>query len=543
MPTITYPAIRVVGREVRTTIEVRDGDRVDVDASGTVDFGGAVAGIGAPVLEADGDDWDTPAGYPAVLLRKNSLILGLRSSFDATTTTWFQGGTHAGFTAPSRGYLSLAANDATPDDNSRGWSVVVALTTSDEAVGGWRLDIAGIEFVQSIQRSDNSVPLIAGKQTLVRVFVSSGPVGPESVPLDGSLEVTDTEGRSRTLGPVDAAFPRRSGRHDRNEMGHSMNFVLPPMAPGTARFRVRVSARGAGTRPGASAEAATSAEFVRGPVITIRPFLVEIRAQGRPAPDTDLAMSALLDARQRFPVAERRHIMSPERVAYLLPFDTWSDWFNLLHTLATFGRPNIGEPLQRDHLNVAFVTQMPGDPVGGIALYPPWIWVASAVCALSASSLAGNAERVAHELGHALGLHHVWCADRPGRGPYSAFLPATTEEPAWYARDPRRRKPVRRAGAGAHAGDDELLHAAVAVRHRVQLHLPRPTCLTSTRGRRPAANAPARRMCSWPRRWTRRGVWSSRASRRRRSLGSGGSTRGRGNGRPRSRSSATRRER
>jgi hypothetical protein len=62
--------------------------------------------------------------------------------------------------------------------------------------------------------------------------------------------------------------------------------------------------------------------------------------------------------------------------------------------------------------------------------------VASAVCAISPINLAWNAENVAHELGHALGLHHVWCADRPPPGPYSAFLPATTEEPGWYARNP-----------------------------------------------------------------------------------------------------------
>jgi len=105
---------------VRTGITVQPKDLITTYSTGLVDFGGAVLGIGAPILDADGDDWTTPSNYPAPDQRKNSLLVQVDSKY-------FQGGKNKTLTIPSdvSGELFLDVNDATPKDNSRGWSVYI----------------------------------------------------------------------------------------------------------------------------------------------------------------------------------------------------------------------------------------------------------------------------------------------------------------------------------------------------------------------------------------------------------------------------------
>jgi hypothetical protein len=118
MPTRTFGPFKVVDRMVNTRVNISAGDRVTVTAVGEVDFGGAVAGIGAPILTADGDDWQTPSNYPAPSLRKNSLICDVGG-------TLFQGGVNRSFVSTVAGPLILGVNDRTPEDNSRGWQVTL----------------------------------------------------------------------------------------------------------------------------------------------------------------------------------------------------------------------------------------------------------------------------------------------------------------------------------------------------------------------------------------------------------------------------------
>jgi hypothetical protein len=122
MPTMTFGPFTVSKKLVNTRIYVNPGDRVGVVAGGEVDFGGAVAGVGAPILTADGDDWPTDAEYPAPNLRKNSLICNVGG-------TWFQGGVSESFIADAAGPLRLCPNDKNPEDNSRGWEVTVYRST------------------------------------------------------------------------------------------------------------------------------------------------------------------------------------------------------------------------------------------------------------------------------------------------------------------------------------------------------------------------------------------------------------------------------
>jgi hypothetical protein len=121
VPTSQYGPYGVATGPVNTGIHVNAGDAVRIVSRGEVDFGGAVFGIGAPKLNANGDDWSTPGNYPAPSLRKNSLICEIGSTF-------YQGGTDEMFTPSEAGNLTLHLNDNNPSDNSRGWQVTVFCT-------------------------------------------------------------------------------------------------------------------------------------------------------------------------------------------------------------------------------------------------------------------------------------------------------------------------------------------------------------------------------------------------------------------------------
>jgi hypothetical protein len=103
---------------ISTDLLIHAGWIVRTSSYGSIDFGGAVAGIGAPKLDADGDSSPTPPNYPAPELRKNSLICKVGS-------LWYQCGTNASFRPFDTGTLTLQPNDAQLEDNSRGWTVDV----------------------------------------------------------------------------------------------------------------------------------------------------------------------------------------------------------------------------------------------------------------------------------------------------------------------------------------------------------------------------------------------------------------------------------
>src|SRR2546426_604118 len=113
---------RVSSGEVNTGIFISPGTAVPITSWGLVDFGGAVLGLGAPILNADGDNSTTPADYPAPALKKNSLICKVG-------TVLMQCGTSTTITPSVSGMLSLLPNDKDPSDNSRSWVVTVASPT------------------------------------------------------------------------------------------------------------------------------------------------------------------------------------------------------------------------------------------------------------------------------------------------------------------------------------------------------------------------------------------------------------------------------
>jgi hypothetical protein len=117
----TYGPFAISNQELKTQLVIPQAATVHVNAEGLIDFGGAVIGIGAPVLGPSGDNFATPTDYPAPNLRKNSLIVRVGS-------TWYQGGSDETFVPTEQGTLTLRPNDPHLEDNSRGWTVTVTVT-------------------------------------------------------------------------------------------------------------------------------------------------------------------------------------------------------------------------------------------------------------------------------------------------------------------------------------------------------------------------------------------------------------------------------
>jgi hypothetical protein len=101
---------------VITPLTVKQGDRIQLQSSGSVDFGGAVFGAGPPKLNADGYSQKTPPDYPAPNLRKNSLIIKIGNN-------WYQGGTNKSFVTAVSGAIQLYINDSDPRNNTGTWKI------------------------------------------------------------------------------------------------------------------------------------------------------------------------------------------------------------------------------------------------------------------------------------------------------------------------------------------------------------------------------------------------------------------------------------
>jgi hypothetical protein len=112
---------------------------------------------------------------------------------------------------------------------------IAASSASLDAAAGpaAQVVIDGIEVTQSVQDHLNTVPLVAGKRTVVRVYLSYAP-GPVTV--QGLLRVArSASGPWLSLAPVGPAAlaPSRSGstlaalRSRRHDLAFSLNFVLP----------------------------------------------------------------------------------------------------------------------------------------------------------------------------------------------------------------------------------------------------------------------------------------------------------------------------
>lgn len=208
---------------------------------------------------------------------QNTTVVFPRNVISATAAV---AGYSAGFRHPSdRPFGQFEINtETTTDANTvgvtitfglRDWSgdwddqytaaieIIVLAELEDVGAGPTRgdLHISGIEFNQAIQffqssdhldlgsaRPDNSIALIDGKPTGVRVYVdySASPDLPAIADLSGELEVR-TANETVHLSPVGSISPQRASAINRGEAGHTLNFLIDgSLCRGTVTVRCRV---------------------------------------------------------------------------------------------------------------------------------------------------------------------------------------------------------------------------------------------------------------------------------------------------------------
>src|SRR5262249_540909 len=105
---------------------------------------------------------------------------------------------------------------------------VVALSSMCGLCSAADIAIDHIEFVQVVQDRDSRVPLVAGKSTVVRVFLTSS--GNDGQDVDsGIVGALTADGYPETLKPFgDLPAIAPAAGPDQNNQRHSLNFLLPP---------------------------------------------------------------------------------------------------------------------------------------------------------------------------------------------------------------------------------------------------------------------------------------------------------------------------
>lgn len=432
MSTATFGPYSVCTGELATGITIDTNDTLRIRASGDVDFGsGWVVGIGAPIEGPAGPNSKEKAvkPYPGVGLVKNSLIFRVgatfyQGDFDVTVT-------HKG---PS-GQLFLLPNDDRPADNSRGWTVYVDHTTPNSGISP--LSITAIEVVQTIQKVDNSIPLVAGHRTVVRAFVSSGH-GTPLANVTGRADFTaiSPDGTETAMfatplnGPLSApGIPNRDQQHD------SLNFEVPIMLTHDV-LRIEVHAWvGAAAAPGSETVMVSGVEFQRRRTQQILPLLVRDTRTGNPAPDVPTMADfykSLQGAIDRMPLADPGFTspgfsLSGARTISFHGDLTRSDGFSALLSDVThlifWLEGNAGGTRATLVANDARYAGVNGKAVLGHFL--------NALSFVAKSSLQGT---FAHELSHTFGISHAPRCTSSNDG-IESRLPGGTEDVGFHVAD------------------------------------------------------------------------------------------------------------
>jgi hypothetical protein len=292
------------------------------------------------------------------------------------------------------------------------------------------LNIVGIEVIQAVQRftfpdpnagaaaaaglvaggyGNNSVPLVAHKRTLARVYVDSGPT--DNVPVKGTMTLSSLDGSwgpaSVDVGPpvnLGGATARELANLDRGDLRNSLNFMLPvPLLAGPIRLDAEIDVDDPlyGSSPVTHSE---SVEFQERKLPkTLIPMLVMNGEAGMILQMADYE-AALDHVRAAFPAPD-------DNFDHLPPLDG-GEWVYNEDDLTTQDGTN-GLMMQLENIVSGFDTSAsivtaelvhPREPIWGAL---DGLSVGYIVWFTYEASPYETAGPFAHELGHSFGLHHA----------------------------------------------------------------------------------------------------------------------------------------
>ena len=419
-----YGPFTVLNAAVHAGVVIHPGDTVRTRASGIVNFGGGVGGWFIPSLTADGDTVHAPDDYPAPALRKNSLICGVAG-------VWHQGGTNASFVSDGDGELVLMPNDRYLADNTGFWSVNVDVTRAASSSSTTpQLGLGWVEPVQVIQTQRGTVPLIAGKRTVLRLFFTSGlgssvtglgPAPGTLGPIEGLIAAVGSAG-STTLS-FSGATAFAAGTHDRGSSGSSLSIELPlDLTQGPVTLAIHAAVTGHASDPSMSFLRIWRVAFQTSRSERMLPLLVVNVHQGLDAPPLSAFTDTLRGARRMLPLAEDAvSVADPVLFALGQDFSLPISWTEAIIELAFW---SLFQEAGREGI-VAAIISAPGGASGGIGTSIP-----RGVFLSSVHSTSGwNEETFAHEWMHAYGQLHANACGAPW--PYDDRIDRNVDEPGF----------------------------------------------------------------------------------------------------------------
>ncbi len=185
--------------------------------------------------------------------------------------------------------------------------------------------VDALEVTQSVQDLAQSVPLIASKSTMVRVYAHSSSSTPISGTLTAVAGATSVQIQSTgTMVPSNDPLPAR-----RADLSKSLNFILPDSVTGPGRVRLALTALGS-TNFGANGCPGCSRDVTLQPTLEMRvravPFRYQLPGYSKIRPraaDIDELQSWLQRA---YPISKLDYSM--QRVAYTGPLKTSDPYFD-----------------------------------------------------------------------------------------------------------------------------------------------------------------------------------------------------------------------
>ncbi len=249
------------------------------------------------------------------------------------------------------------------------------------------LSIQHVEMTQVIQNDDNTVPLIAGKRTLARVYATCNDPCPTAA-INGVTARLEMDGQNITAGPL-AVAPVEDWRARRGALDATFNFDLPGPTLGTRNFVFKLEMPAAGGGIEIIDQKAYDFQFRLASTLDVLVVPVQV---GGVLPTGNFVQNALNRTRFMFPVhaAMARPYAGPPLVTG--PIDDILEEYEVILELAKLQAFDNGNDF------VLGVTAEGVIPSAGLA--------ERAVGAAIVQQGGGASLTVAHELGHLTGRQH-----------------------------------------------------------------------------------------------------------------------------------------